>query len=301
MKAVNDPTSQLFHEIRASVVFPVGFVPALIRTRLLARELNLLDDLAVEVEIYDRQSLDLVYEPLTEWTGLMEVRASVGISTGSGRANLSEVREIRSSIVAPPRPLDRYCFFDWARPRPGQIRRAFDLSREQWSEKAPLRVTPGPDGTIQPAFDALQRLLPVLNGVVSIQNAPGDPLLLRGLTFRGRGVLVIEGPVEISDVRLDDASRDRLTIVAFGNATLSGVVEAAIVLTHSQGDPMPRRVLGGNLEVLGSLSVTSGDYSTPGFVLDCRVQPTSAGSNPVNPKAVFVSVSPEIMDRRLEL
>lgn len=299
MLACNDPTTALFRELRDPLPEGLRFTPELGESQLVAASMSEVEALGVEVHLREVSSFHVDFEPQQEWEGVLEVRARLTPRGGGSAQELLQRRQVRSTSVSPPRPLDRYCYFDHRDPQPGQVQGSFEISRSYWSRKASLRLRDRGQG-IQAAYEELRERLPVLNGVVYVEN-PGETLRLTDLRHQGRTVLVVEGGLDLVDIRLEDASRDQLTILAFGDVQVAGELEASLVLTRAPSDLEPRRTVHIGTEILGAFVLTEGEYhSDRGFQLDCRPQISGPAGSLLLDRHLYVSVSPVIQERRLQ-
>jgi hypothetical protein len=299
LRATNDPSRPLFQQLREALTQEVIFLPELRQCRKIASELGTVGSLEAKIFLTDLEASG--FEPESEWNGTMVVEVRLLPSQGSSRTGflVRQSRSIRTTSVSAPRPLDRYCYFDYNEPASGQIQNSFEISRDYWSQKATLRISSGSRG-IQAAYQDLRGRLPILNGVIYVANDSNDPLQLKDIRHQGRTILVTEGPVELVNVRLEDSSQDQLTILAFGDISVEGDLEASLILTHSPGDPEARRRVHVGTDIVGAFVLTQGTYqATRGFNLDCRPSVSSQGEGPISPGHLYVSVSPVVREHKL--
>ncbi len=127
--------------------------------------------------------------------------------------------------------------------------------------------------------------LPV-NGIV--HNLSPDPVQLAFPKFRGRCLLSLQGPVVVGDIRLDEPSKDQLTIVGAGRFVVNaGTVQAALVkaIGGKEGILFARRcqVTGALLSAVfpGSLGLSEQELGACRFEHDPRFDSgTSPGDRP---------------------
>jgi hypothetical protein len=287
--AMNQPGSPAFAALRSAGDEPVTIPVELPRAHRLAGELAQLEALEVHVQVVRRSPLTTWSDPATEWRGHLELVAAVRWDGGELRAE--DLREVQANRLRLPYPFDRYCHYDHRGPRPGQVAGPISLGPSYFAPTASLRVEPGPDGDVQGPFEELLGTTRELRGVIYVANAGARPLRLSGRRLRGRAVVVVEGELVVNELRVEDPALDRIALVALGDATLVGEVEADVLLSHGPGATPPTRELFRGLEVRGSFLVSAGEYQTRGpFDLDCGDGPRRQG-----PEDVQLSLSPSML------
>lgn len=292
-RAVNDPGSPAYRALRAPGDGAIAVPVAVPRARGLAAELAGFEAVKVQAYVVGRSPLTSWSDPGTEWRGTLELSAEVRWAEGLLRAE--ELREVQANRLRLPFPFDTYCHYDHRFPAPGQVRGPVHLGPAFFGPTASLRVEPDESGDVQGPFEELLATTRGLHGVIYVANAGARPLRLRGRRLRGRAVLVVEGELEVNELRLQDPSRDRLALVALGEATLIGEVEADVLLGHGPGAPPPPREMFRGLEVRGSFLVATGGYeSLSPFDLDC-----GAPRRPLRLDEVLLSVGPAVEAARV--
>jgi hypothetical protein len=282
--AANDPASPLFASLRSQDLEPMVLGEELVWTRGRQAQVGDSLELVVEVRVEDRELPD---DDPTEWYGRLVLEARWG---GETRSRIHEIRATRLTL---PAPLDKACFHDWRNPRSGFPDDELWVDPRDWSELATLRLEARSGTDIQDAFEDLTQQLDALSGVIYVANTAGDRLRLRNYTHRGRTLLVTEGPLELVDVYLEDADQDQLTVVALGDVTLGGDVEARVALVGSPDYPEPDRELLPGLDILGSLVLAAGEYTaTRDTHLRCAPVVGSDAGGPLL-EQVHVAISPQ--------
>lgn len=253
-RAANDPTSPAFEAWRVADLPSLVLREELAWTQARLAESGAGTDLEVELRVEDRE---LPTGDPVEWHGQLVLEARWG------DRSRSRVHEIRAARLTLPVPLDEACLHDWRRPGDGLPAGELLVDPQEWADLATLRLEATPGLGIQAAFEDLLGQLDALSGVVFVANSPGDRLRLRGYEHRGRTLLVTEGPLEMVDVTLADPDRDQLTVLALGDVTLGGDVEAVVALSGTPSAPEAMRQLLPGLDVEGALVLAAGSYSAP--------------------------------------
>jgi hypothetical protein len=258
--------------------------------------------LAVKVSVVERAPISTSYEPESEWRGVLVVQASVAGASGA-RFAATQSRDVRACLITPPRPMDLIGFYDWHKPQPGQPEGPFTMDLSYWRAKSTMCVTPTTGVSTQNAFQMLKERLGVLNGVINVRNRDGGALKLRDYNHLGKAVLVVEGAVELEDVKLQDPRSDLLTVIAFGDVQVRGRADVALIMTADDKAALPVRALNGAVDVRGSLIMTCGTCTTSGVVtLYPNFSHLAAGKpgsqNPL-PDRIYVSVSPQLYQDRM--
>jgi hypothetical protein len=314
MSEVNRPGSALWRALRSPGLSPVALDGRMARTRELARAHAFLTGLAATATITHRTPLlpDRSLGDEGEWEGSLVVRARV-TCTRPSRLEVSGVqsRDVRVTTIAPPRPLDKFGFLDlskdpsrWIPPLPVALPAAtVDSMREEpWLRRATLRVEPDSKGDVQARFDALRGRLGSMNGVIAVENRAARPLRLVSHAHRGKTVIVVRGALEIADVSPELRGTDLLTVVAFGDVTVDGAVEAALILARPAGGPEPARAIRSSARIRGSLLIFGGRVTVgTGADLRCdnRYHFSGPDSGRIWEDRLYVSVSPDLTSDRV--
>lgn len=309
MVLVNQPGSETYAALRAPSTSDLRFRPQLRRCREMLVPNGLVKGLVAEVTFHDRRPFPGGDKLDQEWSGVVTLKVTVVASGGPGFASRVvlegvQVREVRATSIAPPRPLDRWCHYQAGLPTDqlepaipaGTDAPSFPLSRQLMESRATLRI----DGDPNEGWRQLRERLGDVNGVVYVDN-PGRPLILRGIVHRGKTVLVTRGPVVLSDVRRDSRDADQLVVMAFGDVSVDGRVEAVLIATQDQQDRPPARAMREHTRLVGGLVVTTGAFEYGDDVgVECDLDHVASGNveGPLFLDRVFVSVSPQLADSR---
>lgn len=282
--AANDPSSPVYRELREGGMAPRVLAGELAWSQGRLEQLGGAPALEVAVRVEDATSPD--GDPAS-WSGRLVFEAHWGPRT---RGRVHEVRVTRLTL---PAPLDGACFHDWRFPQDGFPDAELWVDPAEFEALATLRVQPRDGETTQDTFLGLAGQLEALSGVVYVANGPGDPLTLRGHVHRGRTLLVVQGPLEMVDVTVEDPARDQLAVLALGDATLGGDLEAVVALTGSPDSPEATRQLLTGLDVEGAVVIASGTYRADRDThVDCAPRPgTDAGGTVL--EQVHVGISPD--------
>ena len=310
MDAVNRPGTEFFAALRAPDVSDLRFHPQLKRCRDLLATNRLARGVEGEVRVHSRKHFPGGNDQDQEWAGQITVTVRVVAACGPGFASQVVIegiqeRELRATSIAPPRPLDRWCHYQAGIPSDqlepsipaGVDAPSFPLSRALMEAKASLRI----DGDPNEGWRQLRDRLGDVNGTVYVNN-PGQPLILRGLVQRGKTVLVTRGPVVLSDIRRDSRDKDQLVVIAFGDVSVDGRVEAVLIATQDKDDRPPSRSFRPHTRLVGGLVVTMGTLDAPEDAgVECDLDHVASGNveGPMFLDRVFVSVSPQLIDSRL--
>jgi hypothetical protein len=313
MEDANRPGAAVFQTLRRTRT--ALFAPKLTRSRaLFARH-----ELAIEnAEVLVGEAKPLHEEVPFEWIGRAMVRVTVA-SLAPARFVFEGVqeREVRAACIAPV-PFDRAIRIDVNRPLADQEPLPPDIPAPLLTQKAPpmpipvalwraratLVVQPDAQGRVQGAFDTLLNRLGRVSGIVLVDNAGRAPLSLRNLTFHGQAIIVVTGAVNVADVRLGDPACDLLSIVAFGDCSLDGTIEAALVLTEPKegaGRPAERRA-GSRTRIRGAYVVTAGPSP---LRPDALVEPldtlvaTDKNNGAVDARRIHVAISPQLISHTI--
>lgn len=309
MARVNQPGSETFAALRAPSTGDLAFRPQLRRVRDMIAGSGLVKGVEAEVVFHERKPFPGGNEMDQEWSGLVTLKVTVVASGGPGFASRvvlegTQVREVRATSIAPPRPLDRWCHYqagiltEQLEPSipAGTTSPSFPLSRQLMEAKASLRI----DGDPNEGWKQLKDRLGDVNGIVYVDN-PGRPLILRGLVHRGKTVLVTRGPVILSDIRRESRDADQLVVMAFGDVSLDGRVEAVLIATQDKQDRPPARTMREHTRLVGGLVVTMGEFEYGDDVgVECDLDHVASGNveGPLFLDRLFVSISPHLADSR---
>ena len=146
---------------------------------------------------------------------------------------------------------------------------------------------------------------PVFQGIVSVQNESGPPLVLdsthpgaeRWGKYAGRFLLVVRGDCTLKEVKRADPARDTLTVVCAGKLTLAGRVEASLLARGALATADSGTSIAGNLVV--TEQAFNVPKSSPAAVLehvtleyDPRLAAWNAQGNKPGHTTVFVNPVP---------
>lgn len=309
MLAAGDPQAELFARLRAESWSSIELEPRVERARALLRGAPSASGLVARARFSDRRALVPGSEEESEWAARLVVTVQVALSgAAGGRVVGTQEREVRATSASPPRPLDAFGFLVAGRPgstwRPaldtGAAVPDVHLDPAVWRRKATLEVG-GDDPTA--VFEGLARRLGAVNGVMLVENEGGRTLSLARRRHRGKLVLVVLGPLELSDVEPEDPALDLLTVIAFGDVRLAGTVHAALVLTGRQG-ASPARELAPGSHLTGSLVVTCGELppaSGARLTFDTRASFAGPLDRAIDPAHIVVSISPTLVASTVEV
>lgn len=311
MSLVNQPGSEPFAALREPSMRDLSYRPRLKRCREMLARQNVVKGLEADVLFCDRHAFPGANAADSEWSGRVVIRVTCTTAGGPGFASRVvlegvQEREVKTTSFAPPRPLDRWCNYQAGLPSSdlepsipaGFAAPEFPLSRQLMEMKATLRI----DGDPNEGWKQLQARLGDVNGVVYVDN-PGRPLILRGLVHRGKTLLVTRGPVILSDVRRESREADQLTVMAFGDVSVDGRVDAILIATNDKDEKTPpQRAIREHARLVGGLVVTSGTMEfadDTGVECDLDYVPSGNVEGPLFPDRLFVSVSPQLSDSRV--
>jgi hypothetical protein len=259
-------------------------------------------NMAVKVSVVDRAPFSTTYEASSEWRGVVVVQASVAGAAGVRFAAMQS-REARACLITPPRPMDVMALYDWHKPQPGQPTGPFMMDADYWRTKSAMCVIPTTSASTQSSFQILKQRLGMLNGSVFVANRGADTLILRDYTHRGKAVLVVDGAVDLEDVRLEDPKSDLLTVIAFGDVRVRGRADVALIMTADSKYSLPTRTFSGAVDVRGSLILTCGTVSSSGTVTlyhnFSHLAAAPIGQETVLPDRIYVAVSPQLYQDRM--
>lgn len=310
MTQVNQPGTDAFQALRRPGLAEQSYRPRLERCRELLARQTLVKGVEAEVIFRDREAFPGANPQDQEWRGFAVVRVTVTTASGPGfgaRVVLegTEAREVKATSIAPPRPLDRWCNYQAGLPSEelepsipaGIPAPEFPLSRQLMEMKASLRI----DGDPNEGWRQLSERLGEVNGVVYVDN-PGQPLILRGFTHRGKTLLVTRGPVILSDVRRERRETDQLVVMAFGDVSVDGRVEAVLIATQEKGEQPPQRAMREHTRLVGGFVLTSGamDFADDvGVECDLDFVPSGNPEGPLFVDRIYISISPQLSDSRV--
>ena len=96
---------------------------------------------------------------------------------------------------------------------------------------------------------------------------------------------------------MKDSQRDSLTIIALGDVSIRGNIEAELLLSGIEGKSDPQRIFGSDTEIYGSMVLASGTYQSGGDIrIGCSERVKSLAENPDDLNLIHVGISPDALE-----
>lgn len=297
MTAANQPGA-LYRALRTPGASAVTLGPKLDHSRFIFVEKGSIEAIAARVVFGPRAPLGVLPG---HWRGTVAVEVTARARrSGAARQRLVQVRELRiDSLVAPVAP-DALC----GGPVAASAAPAALHDPAAWRAVASLVVAPAGPRRAQSELDLLLSLLTSVNGTVFVDSTAADPVRLRNVRFSGRGVLVVRGPLELTDVGPADPARDQLAVIALGDVSLGGTLELALVAGRASGAGPVVRKVAPDTRLRGALTVLEGTFpNEPSFRLDCApdVHAGPAAGAPPRHDQLQAIVAPVLISSHVEV